>query len=201
MVLAWRRKTSCFDCRSCRDLQGTGPRSGDHRDGALVLVEREVSRKDERRIEMAFKSLPSRWSRSDACRSGICSADGVNHAVVLVMCSSDTRRAPGTQKPAGQPREVSAVHAGVAGRARRRARLAQDAGEADGAVDWGVGVGGETLLNDLVRTASRDPDRLKPVRRLIDDLRKTEEGRRIVPDELFSIWTAVEEALAREPRS
>ena len=66
--------------------------------------------------------------------------------------------------------------------------------------DWGIGAGGETLLDDLVRTAARDPDRLKPVRRLIDDLRKTEEGRRIVPDDLFQIWTAVEEALAQEPR-
>ena len=75
-----------------------------------------------------------------------------------------------------------------------------DDGQGDGAAPWGVGVGGETLLDDLVRTASRDPDRLKPVRRLIDDLRKTEEGRRIVPDELFAVWTAVEEALTREPR-
>ena len=74
-------------------------------------------------------------------------------------------------------------------------------GKGDGPVAWGVGLGGETLLDDLVRTASRDPDRLKPVRRLIDDLRKTEEGRRIVPDELFAVWTAVEEALAPEPRS
>ena len=47
---------------------------------------------------------------------------------------------------------------------------AQDAGEGNGTGDWGVGGGGETLLDDLVRTASRDPDRLKPVRRLIDDL-------------------------------
>ena len=78
---------------------------------------------------------------------------------------------------------------------------AQDAGEGNGTGDWGVGGGGETLLDDLVRTASRDPDRLKPVRRLIDDLRKTDEGRRIVPDELFAIWMAVEEALAPEPRS
>ena len=77
---------------------------------------------------------------------------------------------------------------------------AKDAGEGNGTGDWGVG-GGETLLDDLVRTASRDPDRLKPVRRLIDDLRKTDEGRRIVPDELFAIWMAVEEALAPEPRS
>ncbi len=65
--------------------------------------------------------------------------------------------------------------------------------------DWGIGVGGDTLLDDLVRTAARHPDRLKPVRRLIDDLRKSDEGRRIVPDDLFEIWTAIEEVLA-EPR-
>ena len=65
--------------------------------------------------------------------------------------------------------------------------------------DWGIGAGGDTLLDDLVRTAARYPDRLKPVRRLIDDLRKSDEGRRIVPDDLFEIWTAIEEALA-EPR-
>ena len=78
---------------------------------------------------------------------------------------------------------------------------AQDAGEGNDRDGWGTGGGGETLLDDLVRTASRDPDRLDPVRRLIDDLRKTDEGRRIVPDELFAIWTAVEEALAAEPDS
>ncbi|MYN67237.1 MAG: hypothetical protein F4X11_19775 [Acidobacteria bacterium] len=76
-----------------------------------------------------------------------------------------------------------------------------DEGQGDGAASWGVGLGGETLLDDLVRTASRDPDRLKPVRRLIDDLRKTEEGRRIVPDDLLAVWTAVEAAVAGEPRS
>ena len=77
---------------------------------------------------------------------------------------------------------------------------AKNAGKGNGSGDWGVGGGGDTLLDDLVRTASRDPDCLKPVRRLIDDLRKTDEGRRIVPDELFAIWMAVEEALAPEPR-
>ena len=77
---------------------------------------------------------------------------------------------------------------------------AQDSGEGEPTGNWGFWQSGETLLDDLVRSASRDPDRLKPVRRLIDDLRKTEEGRRIVPDELFSIWTAVEEALAPESR-
>ena len=77
----------------------------------------------------------------------------------------------------------------------------KDGGDGNGAAPWGMGgEGGETLLDDLVRTASRDPDRLRPVRRLIDDLRKTDEGRRIVPDDLFAVWKAVEEALAPEPR-
>ena len=76
---------------------------------------------------------------------------------------------------------------------------ATNEGQGSDSAPWGVGLGGETLLDDLVRTASRDPERLEPVRRLIDDLRKTEEGRRIVPDELFAVWTAVEEALIREP--
>ena len=78
---------------------------------------------------------------------------------------------------------------------------AANEGEGDGSGSWGIGLGGETLLDDLVRTASRDPDRLKPVRRLIDDLRKTEKGRGIVPDDLLAVWTAVEEAVTREPRS
>src|SRR5690606_5331656 len=36
---------------------------------------------------------------------------------------------------------------------------------------WCAGLRGETLLEDLVRTAARDPARLEPVRRLIEDLR------------------------------
>jgi hypothetical protein len=60
---------------------------------------------------------------------------------------------------------------------------------------WGAGLGGETLLEDLVRVASREPARLDPVRRLIADLRETEEGRKIVPDELYAMWTVVDEAV------
>ena len=51
-----------------------------------------------------------------------------------------------------------------------------EGGENDGAV-WGIGLSEESLLEDLVRAASRDPGRLEPVRRLIDDFRKTEQGR------------------------
>ena len=73
-------------------------------------------------------------------------------------------------------------------------------GEGAGSGVWGTGLNEETLLEDLVRAASREPERLDPVRRLIDDFRRTEEGRRIVPDELFDIWTAVDGALRKGGR-
>ena len=72
---------------------------------------------------------------------------------------------------------------------------AKDGGDGSEGGAWGEGFAGETLLEDLVHAAARDPERLRPVRRLIDDLRKTEEGRKIVPDDLFAVWSAVEEAL------
>lgn len=64
-----------------------------------------------------------------------------------------------------------------------------------GGAAWGVGLGGESLLEDLVRVAARDPARLEPVRRLIRDLRSTDEGRKIVPDDLYALWTVVDAAL------
>lgn len=60
---------------------------------------------------------------------------------------------------------------------------------------WASVPGEETLLEGLVRAASRDPERLEPVRRLIKDFRSTEEGRRIIPDDFFDLWNAVEEVL------
>ena len=66
---------------------------------------------------------------------------------------------------------------------------------------WGEWLSGETLLEDLLRTVSRDPDKLASVRRLIEELRETEEGRKIVPDDLFAVWTAVEETLQTRART
>ncbi len=75
-------------------------------------------------------------------------------------------------------------------------------GDANGdAASWAALHGEETLLEGLVRAASRDPGRLEPVRRLIEDFRGTEEGRRIVPDDFLELWSAVEEALREEGRS
>ena len=66
---------------------------------------------------------------------------------------------------------------------------------------WSSMPGEETLLEGLVRAASRDPGRLEPVRRLVEDFRSTEEGRRIVPDDFLNLWSAVEEALREDHRS
>ena len=75
-------------------------------------------------------------------------------------------------------------------------------GDANGdAAPWASGPDDDSLLEELVRAASRDPDRLEPVRRLIEDFRKTEEGRSIVPDDLLEVWNAVDEALPRDGRS
>lgn len=49
----------------------------------------------------------------------------------------------------------------------------------------------EALLEDLVRSASRDPERLDPIRRLVSDIRSTEEGKEIIPDEFLSLWNSV----------
>ncbi len=69
------------------------------------------------------------------------------------------------------------------------------------AASWATVPGEGTLLEGLVRTASRDPGRLEPVRRLIEEFRSTEEGRRIVPDDFLEIWSAVEEVLREDGRS
>ena len=75
-------------------------------------------------------------------------------------------------------------------------------GDANGdAGPWGDGPDDDALLEGLVRAASRHPDRLEPVRRLIEDFRKTEEGRSIVPDDFLDVWNAVDEALRKDGRS
>lgn len=75
-------------------------------------------------------------------------------------------------------------------------------GDANGdTAPWTSGPDDDALLEELVRAASRDPDRLEPVRRLIEDFRKTEEGRSIVPDDFLEVWSAVNEALPKDGRS
>jgi len=61
--------------------------------------------------------------------------------------------------------------------------------------DWGAGIHGETLLEDLVRAAAREPERLAPIRRLIEDLQASPEGRDIVPPGFMDIWRVVDESV------
>ena len=57
-------------------------------------------------------------------------------------------------------------------------------------------LGGETLLEDLLRAASRHPERLDIVRRLVQDLRQTEDGRAIIPPDLYEVWQAIDQTVA-----
>ena len=66
---------------------------------------------------------------------------------------------------------------------------------------WRDSLGGETLLEDLVRTASREPHRLEPIRRLVEDLRSTVEGRAIVPDDFYELWLMVDEVVSGRAKS
>ena len=63
------------------------------------------------------------------------------------------------------------------------------------AFGWMQALDGEMLLEDMLRAASRDPARLDVVRRLVTDLRKTSEGRTILPDDLYDVWAAIDRTL------
>lgn len=60
---------------------------------------------------------------------------------------------------------------------------------------WGDWLAEETLLEDLLRVASRHPERLNPIRRLIDELLETEDGDKVIPDGFLASWQAVAEAI------
>jgi hypothetical protein len=47
------------------------------------------------------------------------------------------------------------------------------------------------LLEDLLRVASRSPERLREVHRLVEDLRKTPLGRKVLPQGFEEVWGAV----------
>lgn len=70
-------------------------------------------------------------------------------------------------------------------------------GEGSSNAAWEGVFSGETLLEDLLHVASRSPERLDVVRRLVKDLRRTEEGRAIVPSDLYELWQAIDQTAAR----
>jgi hypothetical protein len=58
----------------------------------------------------------------------------------------------------------------------------------------------EALLEPLVRTFARDPDRLHEIDRLLKDLQASPHGVQVVPDGWDEIWTPIFSALADGPR-
>ena len=53
------------------------------------------------------------------------------------------------------------------------------------------------LFEELLRTYSRDPDKIKRIAKLIEDIRKTEEGQRLLPDAFMRLWQTFQEAARR----
>lgn len=66
-----------------------------------------------------------------------------------------------------------------------------------GAGAWDPVLGSDALLEPLMRTLSRNPDRLDEIDRLVKELTKTQEGRDLLPDGWLGLWGAV--AGARPP--
>lgn len=58
----------------------------------------------------------------------------------------------------------------------------------------GVPLETEAVLEDLLRAASRDPERLETVRRLFKDLEGDSNESSVVPRDLYRIWQAIEQA-------
>ena len=68
-------------------------------------------------------------------------------------------------------------------------------GEGNSSVAWEGALGEGTLLEDMLRAASRDPERLDVVRRLVVDLQRTEDSRTVVPPDLLELWQAIDQTV------
>lgn len=67
----------------------------------------------------------------------------------------------------------------------------------DDRAPWAAGFGADSLLEDLMRAASREPGRLEPVRRLIEQLADSAEGPQVIPRDFLDVWKAVDDAMAK----
>jgi len=61
---------------------------------------------------------------------------------------------------------------------------------------WIAGSTSTTLLESLLQTYDRSPEKLEQIERLVSDLCRTKEGREILPDRFMEIWEPVWEARA-----
>ena len=63
----------------------------------------------------------------------------------------------------------------------------------DGAASWGA-FGSATLLESLLHALDRDPRALDQVHRIVTDLQKTPEGRKLIPERFEEIWAPIWQA-------
>jgi hypothetical protein len=73
-----------------------------------------------------------------------------------------------------------------------------------GGGDWGQmaagsGLGDLALLEHLIRALSREPERLRDIRRVIARLQEGEEADQVIPPEFLALWSSFERALGDEP--
>lgn len=80
--------------------------------------------------------------------------------------------------------------------ARDFSALLQETGS-EGAASFLPSQFDSTLFESLVRTLDRDPERLDQVAEIIADLRKTPDGRDLLPEQLEAIWEPILEARQR----
>jgi hypothetical protein len=55
------------------------------------------------------------------------------------------------------------------------------------------------LLEDLLRVLARSPERLREVHRLIEDLKKSPAGRKVLPDGFPEVWEPIWESSGVTP--
>jgi hypothetical protein len=68
-------------------------------------------------------------------------------------------------------------------------------GGEDGSKDWRSAIEGAPLFEALVRATVDGRERIADMGRLLEDLRRTREGRALIPDELLGLWEQVREVL------
>lgn len=62
-----------------------------------------------------------------------------------------------------------------------------------------LGLGDSALLEAMMRALSRQPERLEPVRDLVQHLSDTDQGREMLPHEFMLVWQALAPHLAEKP--
>ena len=73
-----------------------------------------------------------------------------------------------------------------------------DDGESGAWGTWGSGEG-STLLEEMVRAFSREPDRLDAVKRLVENLSAEGDGEPVVPVEFLQVWDVFQAAMKERP--